>query len=72
MSDFENYPYGKPSLIYLKAVKWLKENQRALLLKDYVFDYPDYWDMPIEISHKLDPDEVDWIQNVTYNWSENE
>lgn len=32
------------------------------------FNYPHYWGLPKSIAHQLDPDEVDFIQEETYEW----
>jgi hypothetical protein len=67
-----DYPYGKINKRLRKAVTWLNRNRRRIeqnYSRDHVFDYPLYWGMPKAIAHKLNPDEVDWLQSETYIWN---
>jgi hypothetical protein len=64
----EDYPWGDYSDVYVDAVYWIVENKDKLLKFDYPFDYDDYWGMPEKFCNELSPDEVDWIQNCTYDW----
>lgn len=50
------------------AISWINSNEESIRRKEEPFDYPDYWGMPEKISHELYPDEVDWIQENTYEW----
>lgn len=67
ISDF---PYGKITKTLRKATKWLNANRRKLEKTkcQYSFDYPDYWNMPKILSHRLSGDEVDWLQAEVYGW----
>lgn len=66
-----NFPYGKVSLTLLKAAKWINRNQNRIKENEYdYFDYPSYWGLPSSITSKLTSDEVDFIQDETYNWAE--
>lgn len=64
----EEYPWGKYSDYYVDAVYWLLQNKEKLIKKEDSFDYPDYWDMPDKFSYELSSDEVDWIQECTFDW----
>lgn len=65
------YPYGYSGVnkTLRNAVKWLNLNKIRLSKLDYYFDYPNYWDMPKTISSRLSTDQVDWIQDCTWEWS---
>ena len=60
----EQYPYGKPSSGLKAAVKFLNRNGKR---GHEYFDFPEYADIPDEISNQLMPDEVDFIQD---RWDE--
>lgn len=65
----KDFPYGKITKTLKKAVQWLNRNQHKIKkTKDDIFDWPDYWDMPKVISSRLSSDEVDFIQDKTFNW----
>lgn len=65
-----DFPYGKITKTLRKATKWLNSNRRRLERTKCQgsFDYPYYWDMPKIISHRLNGDEVDWLQSEVYDW----
>jgi hypothetical protein len=68
----DNYPYGKPTKTLRNAVTWLNLNRRRIekrYCREYAFDYPFYWDMPKKFSSRLTSDQVDWIQEETYDWN---
>lgn len=68
----KDYPYGKATKRLKAAAKWLKSNKNKIQIHfNYEFDYPDYWDMPKKISDNLTPDEIDWLQEQTFEWWEN-
>lgn len=71
----KDYPYGKVTKSLRKAVNYLNRN-KIRIYKDFAkhadnweeyvrftFDYPDYLDMPKTISHRLNSDQVDWLQS---------
>lgn len=60
----EQYPYGKPSSGLRAAVKFLNRNGKR---GHEYFDFPEYADIPDEISNQLMPEEVDFIQD---RWDE--
>lgn len=60
----ERYSYGKPSSGLRAAVKFLNRNGKR---GHEYFDFPEYADIPDEISSELMPDEVDFIQD---HWDE--
>ena len=68
----DNYPYGKTSSYLITALTMLyaKRVKGNIQYEDY-FDFPDYWGLPEDLASKLSPDEVDWIQIVTYDWHKN-
>lgn len=74
----KDYPYGVPTKTLKAAITWLNRNKKRIINKlaleesptFYIFDYPDYWDMPKKISSRLSGDAVDWIQEETYSWLE--
>ena len=60
----DKYRYGKITKRLENAVQWINDHfldERRVNR----FDFPDYWGMPKKISHKLSPDEVDYIQEIT-------
>lgn len=67
--DITQYTYGKASRVLQAAVAWLNQN-KELIHRDEVdyFDSPNYWDMPRQIADKLSPEEVDFIEQETYDW----
>lgn len=69
------YPYGKVTKTLKKAADYLNKNyikiikhelsyQDEITLDDisYMFDYPEYLNIPKTISSRLNSDEVDWLQ----------
>lgn len=54
-------------LRFKSVINWLldplNESQILNSLKKGNFDYPDYWNLPQKLSHKLSSDEVDLIQS---------
>lgn len=64
-----NYPYGKITKTLRNAITRLNANKKKIGKEQFdYFEYPDYWDMPKMISSRLSSDDVDWIQDETYNW----
>lgn len=64
-----NYPYGKITKTLHKAVRWLNANKKKIGKEQFdLFYHPKYWGMPKTISSRLSGDEVDWIQEETYDW----
>jgi hypothetical protein len=73
-----NFKYGRIYSRLRKAINWIHSHRRYIRTKyindpDYTseFEYPNYWDMPKKISHNLTSDEVDFIQEETYEWINN-
>ena len=65
----KKYRYGKLSESLKKALTWLINNQEEYKSEIYdFFDYPGYWGMPKDICYKLSSDEVDFIQEITFDW----
>lgn len=72
----KDFPYGTPTKTLRAAVTWLNRNKHRIIFNsklgtcpyDDFFDYPDYWNMPKKISGRLSGDDVDWIQEETYEW----
>jgi hypothetical protein len=65
------YPYGRIYPRLRKASKWINTHRKQIK-KDckWEFDYPDYWNIPKKIANKLSCDEVDFLQEQTYDWTE--
>ena len=68
-----NFRYGKVYPRLRNAVKWINSNQKSLAVKIKkekwdMFDYPDYWDMPKKLSYRLTADEVDFLQEESYDF----
>jgi hypothetical protein len=64
-----DYPYGRVTERLKKAVAWLRKNKNKIRKTQWdYFDFPDYWGMPKSISYRLSSDEVDWLQESTWDW----
>ncbi len=65
----KDYDCDIPTKSLKKAVTWLNKNKSRLKKErsDY-FDFPNYWDMPKNISCRLNEPEVDWLVCQTSNW----
>ena len=67
------YGYGKVNKRLKYAAEWLNKASNQTKIKqefcDY-FDYPEYWEMPKDISRRLSSDEVDFIQDQTFEMGE--
>lgn len=68
---------GSISPLLRKAINWIHSHRRHIRKKyiedvnyKYIssFEFPYYWGMPKKISHNLNSDEVDFIQEETYEW----
>ncbi len=65
------YPYGRVSTRLVKAADWINRNFEVIQRDFYdYFDYPQYWGLPRATANSLSPDEVDFIQEQTYDWAE--
>ena len=55
---------------FIEALIWINHNEKRIMENDDldVFDYPDYWGMPKEITCRLSPDHVDCIQAMTFSF----
>lgn len=54
--------------VFLNAIKWLNKNQERVIKYYTCFDYPDYCGLPSSIAGRLYSDEVDYIQEETFDW----
>jgi hypothetical protein len=70
-----NFNYGRIYPRLRKAINWIHSHRRYIRTKyinnhEYIvdFDYPYYWDMPKNLIKYLNSDEVDFIQEETYEW----
>lgn len=67
--SLRDYPYGKVTPRLKNAVKWLNDNKDNISRREQdIFDYPDYWGMPKRIANRLYSDEVDFLQEETFDW----
>ena len=61
--------YEKKNTKLKKAMVWIQSHKRQIKIKFHdFFDYPEYWGLPKSISNCLMPDEVDYIQEQTYDF----
>ena len=53
-----------------KAIDWLNKyrNDRKKFDNTNYFDFPDYWNLPRGIVDGLMSEDVDYIQEYTYDW----
>jgi len=59
------FPYGRITKRLRRSVQWLNRSMNKISKSE---EYPDYWNLPRSLSDYLTPDEVDWIQEETYEW----
>lgn len=69
--DIKDYQYGKITKQLRSAVTWLNRRKKQFKKYEDAFDYPDYWGMPKSISRYLTGDQVDFIQDNTWEWYKN-
>lgn len=66
--DIASYSYGNVTKTFRKAITWLNRRKKSFIIQPGYFDFPDYWGMPKSISSRLTGDQVDFLQEQTYNW----